>query len=254
MTGSAPSLNSRHVIVTGGSRGLGAAMIESLLADGYHISTCSRSKSANIEALAAHPEYGSRFFWSRCEVGEADQVDAFVNAAVEWAGKDNLWGLVNNAGVAQTGILASFPNRETEKILKVNLFGAIQAARAASEYMLRANKGGRIINISSIIGSRGYNGMSAYSASKAGMDGLTRALARELGRRKITVNSVAPGYVLTEMSSVLTPVQLNQIVNRTPLGMLAEDEDVTNLVRFLLSDGARMITGQTILVDGGVSC
>ena len=86
------------------------------------------------------------------------------------------------------------------------------------------------------------------------MDGLTRALARELGRRKITVNSVAPGYVLTEMSSVLTPVQLNQIVNRTPLGMLAEDEDVTNLVRFLLSDGARMITGQTILVDGGVSC
>ncbi|AXE64722.1 short-chain dehydrogenase [Hyphomonas sp. CACIAM 19H1] len=254
MNGSAPSLNSRHVIVTGGSRGLGAAMIESLLADGYHISTCSRSKSANIEALAAHPEYGSRFFWSRCEVGEADQVDAFVNAAVEWAGKDNLWGLVNNAGVAQTGILASFPNRETEKILKVNLFGAIQAARAASEYMLRANKGGRIINISSIIGSRGYNGMSAYSASKAGMDGLTRALARELGRRKITVNSVAPGYVLTEMSSVLTPVQLNQIVNRTPLGMLAEDEDVTNLVRFLLSDGARMITGQTILVDGGVSC
>ncbi|MGE6697442.1 SDR family NAD(P)-dependent oxidoreductase [Hyphomonas sp. NPDC076900] len=254
MTGSAPSLNSRHVIVTGGSRGLGAAMIESLLADGYRISTCSRSKSANIEALAAHPEYGPRFFWSRCEVGEADQVDAFVNEAVEWAGKDNLWGLVNNAGVAQTGILASFPNRETEKILKVNLFGAIQAARAASEYMLRANKGGRIINISSIIGSRGYNGMSAYSASKAGMDGLTRALARELGRRKITVNSVAPGYVLTEMSSVLTPIQLNQIVNRTPLGMLAEDEDVTNLVRFLLSDGARMITGQTILVDGGVSC
>jgi 3-oxoacyl-[acyl-carrier protein] reductase len=229
-------------------------MIEGLLADGYRISTCSRSKSANIEALAAHPEYGSRFFWSRCEVGEADQVDAFVNAAVEWAGTDTLWGLVNNAGVAQTGILASFPNRETEKILKVNLFGAIQAARAASEHMLRANKGGRIINISSIIGSRGYNGMTAYSASKAGMDGLTRSLARELGRRKITVNSVAPGYVLTEMSSVLTPVQLNQIVNRTPLGSLAEDEDVTNLVRFLLSDGARMITGQTILVDGGVSC
>jgi 3-oxoacyl-[acyl-carrier protein] reductase len=160
---------------------------------------------------------------------------------------------VNNAGVAQTGILASFPNRETEKILRVNLFGAIQVARATSEHMLRSGKGGRIINISSIIGSRGYNGMTAYSASKAGMDGLTRSLARELGRRQITVNSVAPGYVLTEMSSVLTPVQLNQIVNRTPLGKLAEDEDVTNLVRFLLSDGARMITGQTILVDGGVS-
>ena len=254
MTAPADTSQRRHIIVTGGSRGLGAAMIDGLLADGYRVSTCSRSKSANIEALTAHPEYGSRFFWQRCEVGEADQVDAFVNASVEWAGGDGLWGLVNNAGVAQTGILASFPNRETEKILKVNLFGAIQAARAASEHLLRANKGGRIINISSIIGSRGYNGMTAYSASKAGMDGLTRALARELGRRKITVNSVAPGYVLTEMSSVLTPVQLNQIVNRTPMGMLADDEDVTNLVRFLLSDGARMITGQTILVDGGISC
>lgn len=243
----------RHVIVTGGSRGLGAAMIEGLLADGYRVSTCSRKKSANIERLLADESHSGRFYWGQCEIGQAAQVDAFVDGAVAWAGDDGLWGLVNNAGIAQTGILASFPNRESEKILQVNLFGAIQAARAASEHMLRLNKGGRIINISSIIGSRGYNGMSAYSASKAGMDGLTRALARELGRRRITVNSVAPGYVLTEMSSVLTPSQLNQIVNRTPLGELAEAEDITNLVRFLLGDGARMITGQTILVDGGVS-
>lgn len=243
----------RHVIVTGGSRGLGAAMIEGLLADGYRVSTCSRKKSANIQRLLADETHGGRLYWGQCEIGQAAQVDAFVDGAVAWAGEDGLWALVNNAGIAQTGILASFPNRETEKILQVNLFGAIQAARAASEHMLRLNKGGRIINISSIIGSRGYNGMSAYSASKAGMDGLTRALARELGRRRITVNSVAPGYVLTEMSSVLTPAQLNQIVNRTPLGELAEAADVTNAVRFLLSDGARMITGQTILVDGGVS-
>jgi 3-oxoacyl-[acyl-carrier protein] reductase len=228
-------------------------MIEGLLADGYRVSTCSRKKSANIERLLTDKTYGPRFYWGQCEIGQAEQVDAFVDSAVTWAGGDGLWGLVSNAGIAQTGILASFPNRETEKILQINLFGAIQAARAASEHMLRLNRGGRIINISSIIGSRGYNGMTAYSASKAGMDGLTRALARELGRRRITVNSVAPGYVLTEMSSVLTPAQLNQIVNRTPLGELAEAEDVTNLVRFLLGDGARMITGQTILVDGGVS-
>lgn len=243
----------RHVIITGGSRGLGAAMIEALLEAGYRVSTCSRKKSDNIERLLSDPALSGRFFWAQCEVGQADQVDAFVSAAVEWAGEDGVWGLVNNAGIAQTGILASFPNRETERILQVNLFGAIQAARAASEHMLRANKGGRIINISSIIGSRGYNGMSAYSASKAGMDGLTRALARELGRRQITVNSVAPGYVLTEMSSVLSPSQLSQIVNRTPLGKLAEDQDISNLVLFLLGDGARMITGQTITVDGGIS-
>lgn len=243
----------RHVIVTGGSRGLGAAMIAGLLADGYRVSTCSRSKSASITKLLAHPDFGAHFFWAACEMGEADQVDRFVNDAVSWAGEDSLYGLVNNAGVAQTGILASFPNAESEKIIKINLLGAIQAARAASAHMLRKAQGGRIINISSIIGSRGYNGMSAYSASKAGMDGLTRSLARELGRRQITVNSIAPGYVETEMSSTLSASQLKQIVNRTPLGRLASEEDVLNCVRFLLSDGAAMITGQTILIDGGIS-
>jgi 3-oxoacyl-[acyl-carrier protein] reductase len=244
----------RHVIVTGGSRGLGAAMVERLLADGYRVSTCSRRKSELIERLLAHPEWGGRFYWGACQVGEAEEVDRFVDAAVAWAGTDGVWGLVNNAGIAQAGILASFPNAETEKILTINLAGAIQAARAVSQHLLRQDRGGRILNISSIIGSRGYNGLAAYSASKAGMDGLTRALARELGRRKITVNSVAPGYVATEMSATLTPPQLAQIVNRTPLGRLAEEKDIVALVRFLLGDDAEMITGQTILVDGGVSC
>src|SRR5690606_18972847 len=132
------------------SRGLGAAMIEALLADGYRISTCSRSKSENIERLLAHPDYAGRFYWGACRVGEAHEVDHFVKAAVEWAAADGLYGLVNNAGIAQAGILASFPNAESEKILKVNLLGAIQLARAASEHLLKRG-GGRIINISSII-------------------------------------------------------------------------------------------------------
>jgi len=228
-------------------------MIEGLLADGYRVSTCSRSRSENIEKLAAHPEYGARFYWGACRVGEADEVDRFVKDAVEWAGADGIYGLVNNAGIAQAGILASFPNVESEKILKINLLGAIQVARAVSQHLV-TRRAGRIINISSIIGSRGYNGLAAYSASKAGMDGLTRALARELGRRQITVNSVCPGYVKTEMSATLNAAQLMQIVNRTPLGRLASEEDVLGLVRFLLSDAAAMITGQIILVDGGVSC
>jgi 3-oxoacyl-[acyl-carrier protein] reductase len=245
--------SNRHVIVTGGSRGLGAAMIEGLLSDGYRVSTCSRSKSDFIARTQAG-EHGARFFWGACEVGEADQVDGFIEAAVDWAGEDGLWGLINNAGIAQAGILASFPNSESEHIIKVNLLGSIQAARAASTIMLNRDQGGRIINISSIIGTRGYNGMAAYSASKAGLDGMTRALARELGRRAITVNSIGPGYVQTEMSAVLTPAQLAQIVNRTPLKRLATEQDVLECARFLLSDGAGMITGQTILVDGGVSC
>jgi len=248
-------MSRKHVIVTGGSRGLGASMIKGLLEDGYMVSTCSRKMSDNIQALLEHPEHGKHVFWNACEVGEADQVDAFVNNAMDWAGDAGLWGLVNNAGVAQAGILASFPNVESERILKINLLGAIQMARAASKVMLAqpADQGGRIINISSIIGTRGYNGLSAYSASKAGLDGFSRALARELGRRQITVNSVAPGYVATEMSSTLSPRQLKQITNRTPLGRLASEEDITNAVRFFLSEGAGMVTGQVLLVDGGIS-
>lgn len=153
--------------------------------------------------------------------------------------------------------MASFPNVESERIIKINLLGTIQMARAASKVMLAQkpseNQGGRIINISSIIGTRGYNGLSAYSASKAGVDGFSRALARELGRRQITVNSVAPGYVATEMSSTLSPSQLKQIVGRTPLGRLADEDDILNAVRFFLSDGARMVTGQTLIIDGGIS-
>jgi 3-oxoacyl-[acyl-carrier protein] reductase len=229
-------------------------MVAGLLADGYRVSTCSRSRTPAIEALSTDPAVAERFFWARCAVGEAEEVSAFVRDALSWAGDDGVYGLINNAGIARAGILASFPNIESEQILRVNLLGAIQMAREVSQHLLARPGGGRIINISSIIGSRGYNGLAAYSASKAGMDGLTRALARELGRRQITVNSVCPGYVATEMSSTLTPSQLTQIVNRTPLGRLASEDDILALVRFLLGDGASMITGQSILVDGGVSC
>lgn len=241
-------------MVTGGSRGLGAAFVEMLLSEGYKVSTCSRSKSDRLAALMSNQNYDARLFWAPCEVGNAADADRFVKEAVQWAGDDGIFGLVNNAGIAQAGILTSFPNVESEKLIKVNLLGAIHFSRAVSEHLIKLKHGGRIINISSIIGSRGYNGLAAYSASKAGMDGLTRALARELGRRRITVNSVGPGYVKTQMSSSLTASQLAQIVNRTPLGRLVTEEDVTALVRFLLSDAASMITGQVILVDGGVSC
>ena len=243
----------KHVIVTGGSRGLGLTMVEGLLADGYRVSTCSRSKTDAVERLAGS-EYADRFFWEACSIGEEGQADAFVKAAVAAAQDDGLYGLVNNAGVAQAGILASFPNAESDRILRINLLGAIETARAASQFMLKQNTGGRIVNISSIIGSRGYNGLAAYSASKAGMDGMSRALARELGRRQITVNSLAPGYVETEMSSTLTAAQLAQIANRTPLGRLATEQDILDVLRFLLNDASRMVTGQVILVDGGISC
>ena len=242
----------RHVIVTGGSRGIGLAMVGRLLSDGFLVSTCSRQYSSSLRELLEHPEYQSRLFFRTCSIGESDEVDQFVEHAIGAFGP--IYGLINNAGIAQAGILASFPNSETEKILKVNLFGAIQAARAASRSMLQSGQGGRIINIGSIIGLRGYNGLASYSASKAGLDGLTRALARELGRREITVNTIAPGYIDTDMSLSLSKKQLAQIIRRTPIGRLASADDIVNCLRFLLSDGAAMITGQTIVVDGGITC
>jgi 3-oxoacyl-[acyl-carrier protein] reductase len=242
----------RHVIVTGGSRGIGAGLVRGLLEDGYRVSSCSRNRTAFIDEMSA--AFPDRFCWSACQVGEAVEADRFVHEVIRWSGDDGIWGLINNAGVARAGILASFPNVDSEQILKVNLLGALQMSRAVSQQMLLGNGGGRIVNISSIIGTRGYNGLAAYSASKAGLDGLTRALARELGRRQITVNSVAPGYVKTEMSSILDGSQVAQIMNRTPLGRLATEKDVFHLVRFLLSDEAAFVTGETILVDGGISC
>ena len=228
-------------------------MVRRMLADGYRVSTCSRSKTPFIDEMLAHPDYRDRFLWAACTVGEAEETNRFVREVMAWAGQDKLYGLVNNAAIAMAGILATFPNLESERILRVNLLGAIEMARAVSQVLLRQNSGGRIINISSIIGSRGYNGLAAYSASKAGLDGLTRALARELGRRQITVNALAPGYVETEMSSTLSAGQLAQIVNRTPLGRLATPGDVVGAVMFLLGDDAAFITGQTIMVDGGIS-
>jgi len=243
----------RCVLVTGGSRGLGLGLVSDLLGQGYAVATCSRASGAAIAALQARHGDG-RLFWAACRIGdEADEENYFANVDA-WVGRRSFYGLVNNAGIAVEGILATFPTIETERIIAVNLLGAIRMARLALRRLLASRMGGRIVNISSIIGSRGYTGLAAYSASKAGLDGLTRSLAREVGRRAITVNSVAPGYLETEMSATLAPRQQQQIVNRTPLGRLGRVDDVVPAIRFLLSDEAQFITGQTLVIDGGVTC
>lgn len=240
----------KHVLVSGGSRGLGLAIIDDLLGAGWRVSTCSRDRTDALDALAG--THGDRLFWTRADLADADAAQGVVAAAMEAAPPGMpLWGLVNNAGIAREGVLATFPEVEIERILETNLLSAFRLTRAALRTLLRQDAPGRVINISSIIGLRGFTGLSAYSASKAGLDGMTRAVAREVGRRGITVNSVAPGYLETEMSAGLGEAQRDQVVRRTPMGRLGTCDDVVPLVRFLLSEESGFITGQVIAVDGG---
>lgn len=243
----------KTVLVTGGSRGLGLAIVRALLDGGYSVVTCSRNTSTALQALLEEARWKEQLKWMPFEVGK-DGAEDFAEAAAEWAAqRGSFYGLVNNAGIAREGVLATFPVVEIERTLQVNLSGALQMARACLRILLRQETGGRIINISSIIGTRGYSGLAAYSASKAGMDGMSRALAREVGRRSITVNSIAPGYLKTELSSTLSEEQLAQIAKRTPMRRLGTVDDVCPILLFLLSEGARFITGQTICIDGGLS-
>ena len=238
----------KHIMISGGRRGLGRHLVEQALQDGWFVSTFSRSAIDDLEH--------KNLFSSQLDLTDETGVEAFFKKACTAAEDRPLFALINNAGIAGEGILATFPSIDTHRIINTNLIGAITLARLATRVMLR-NKpdvGGRIINISSIIGQSGYTGLSAYSASKAGLDGFTRSLAREVGRRNITVNSIAPGYLETDMSDTLESRQRDQIIRRTPLGRLGTVEDVWPLVDFLLGDGGRFITGQTITVDGGINC
>jgi 3-oxoacyl-[acyl-carrier protein] reductase len=242
----------KTVLVTGGGRGLGLGIVKDLLASGYRVGTCSRKTSKPLEELLEDQD-GQSLYWQSCLIGDEAEEEKFFRGFLDWSGKSQFYGLINNAGIAKEGILATFPNVETARIIDVNLLGALRLARLSLQVFLGRRGTARIINISSIIAIRGYTGLSAYSVSKAGLDGLTRALAREIGRREITVNSVNPGYLETDMSAFLGGDQRQQIIRRTPLGRLGRVEDVVPLIRFLLSPDAGFITGQSIVVDGGIT-
>jgi 3-oxoacyl-[acyl-carrier protein] reductase len=223
------------------------ALTTGLLGAGYCVSTFSRRATNFTDSLSGR----ERYWFATADVADSASLARFVSAAEERFGVP--YGLVNCAGIAFDGMLATMPEEKIDGLLTVNLGGTLKLTRLIIRSMLRSNQPGVIVNISSIIGQRGYSGLAAYAATKGGQDAITRALARELGKRKIRVNSVAPGYLDTEMSRGLTEAQKLQVLRRTPLKRLGLPTDVVGPVLFLLSDDAAFITGQVLRVDGGIS-
>lgn len=241
----------RTVVITGGSRGLGAGIVQSFLDSGDRVATCSRSETEAVQRWRADPQYAGRFLFFEADISDREQSQRFIQQVIEqWSTIDVL---VNNAGVARDGILALFSDEDADAVIDLNLKATIHLTRSVVRNML-ARGGGRIVNVSSIVGQTGYRGLTVYGATKAALDGFTRALARELGSRHITVNGIAPGYLRTEMSHGLDNAQLDQIVRRTPAGRLGDPADIARAVQFLVDPDNDWITGQVLVVDGGLTC
>ncbi|MGI8760111.1 MAG: SDR family NAD(P)-dependent oxidoreductase [Jatrophihabitantaceae bacterium] len=241
--------SARTVIVTGGSRGLGAGIVESFLQSGDRVATCARSASEAVRAWEAAA--GDRFLFRPVDLSNRPEVDAFVAGVIDRFGGVDV--LVNNAGVARDTILSMASDEDVDTVIDLNLKGTLYVTRVVVRRMLGRGAGGRIVNVSSIVGRSGYRGLAVYSATKGALDALTRSLARELGSRGITVNSVAPGYLRTEMSHGLDEGQLAQIVRRTPAGRLGEPRDISKAIQYLAAADNDYLTGHVLVVDGGLT-
>lgn len=237
------------VLVSGGSRGLGMAIIKQLLLEGYQVATFSRTHTEEVGQL--QHQFPERFSYLYGDMAKKATLEEVVKRVEKDIGP--VEALINNAGVAYDGILATMPPANIDKLISINLTGTLFLTRRVVRSMLVRSRG-NVISISSVIGLRGYAGLAAYAATKAAIDAMTRALARELGPRNIRVNSIAPGYLETEMTERLDENQRKQIIRRTPLGRLGRLEDVVGIVSFLLSSASAFVTGQTLVVDGGITC
>jgi 3-oxoacyl-[acyl-carrier protein] reductase len=235
------SLDGKRALVTGSSRGIGAAIARELASAGAEVVLGFNSGADEAQALAA--ELGARAV--QADVSSAEDAARLVNEA------GDLDVLVNNAGLTRDGLLARMPDDDWRAVIETNLSSVFYTCRAVTRPMMK-RRSGAIVNVSSIVGVHGNPGQTNYAASKAGIIGFTKSLARELGSRGVRANVVAPGYVRTRLTDVLPDEAKGAMLANTPLGRLGEPGDVAGAVRFLCSDEASFITGEVLLVDGGL--
>jgi 3-oxoacyl-[acyl-carrier protein] reductase len=240
----------RNVIVTGGNRGLGLGIARKLVGEGYCVIAVARNPTDSLTTAmeeAGRANAGS-FHFVPFDLAKIEDIASFVKKLRKDFG--SIYGLVNNAGMSFDGALSLMPNSRIEQLVRLNTLSPIVLTKYVVRSMM-ADGGGRIVNIASITGYTGYSGLSVYGATKASLIGFTRSLAREVGRMGVNVNSVAPGFVDTEMTQGVEEEQRQQIARRSALRRLTEIDDVANAVEFLLSCKSKSITGTVLTVDAG---
>src|ERR1700759_714544 len=237
-----------NVLVTGGSRGIGLAIARRLALAGYNVIAVARRDSDEpktaVEDAIQRGRGGLHF--RPCDLSEIDAIPAFVKATRDEFGA--IYGLVNNAGIGTEGLLATMHNSEIEALVRLNVLAPVILTKYVVRHMM-ADGAGRIINMSSIIASTGYNGLSVYGATKAAATGFTKSLAREVGKVGITVNAIAPGFIDPELTQMRPDEQRKRIAGRSALRRLPETDDVARMVEYLLGEGGRNITGSVQTID-----